>query len=441
MLNLHLSKIKNLRGWGNFPKSSCSIYEPASLNDISLSRETKIIARGFGRSYGDSSLQPKATLITKKINKIISFDKESGIIKTQAGISSKKLLETIIPDGWFLPVSPGTKFVSVGGMVASDVHGKNHHIEGSFGNHVSGIKLLLNENEVVYCSPKEKSDLFWATIGGMGLTGIILEVEFKLKKICSSSIDQQVFVTNNLKETIEIFREHQDATYSIAWIDCITEGKNFGRSILFTGEHSSKRNGKKLLFKSKTVIKWPFNLPSWFLNKFFIKIFNNFYFYKNKNFKKKEVDLDSYFFPLDKILNWNKLYGKNGFIQYQFVIPLKYSEEALNLILRKVLESRDAPFLTTLKLFGEKNDGLLSFPQKGFTLAMDFPIRKGTLNLLNELDEIVIKFNGKIYLTKDSRLNARNFHRMESSLTEFNKIREKYNCLNFESLQSSRLKI
>ena len=433
--------MKNLKGWGNFPQSNCNVSEPESINDVFVAKEDKIIARGFGRSYGDSSLQPKSTLITKNINKIITFDKEKGIIKTQAGISSKKLLEIIIPEGWFLPVSPGTKYVSIGGMVASDVHGKNHHIDGSFGNHVLNIKLLSNNGEKIYCSTKEKADLFWATIGGMGLTGIILEVEFKLKKISSLLIDQKVFSTNNLKETIEIFRKHQKSSYSIAWIDCVAKGENFGRAILFTGEHSNKKQEKELLFKPKTMMKWPFNLPSWFINKYFVKIFNIFYFYKNKNSKKELVDLDSYFFPLDKILNWNKLYGKRGFIQYQLVIPLKHSEEALDAILKRVLESGNASFLTTLKLFGEGNEGILSFPLKGFTLAMDFPIRKTTFKLLNELDEIVIKFNGKIYLTKDSRLNAKNFHRMEPSIEEFNKIRKKYNCLNFESLQSERLKI
>ncbi len=428
-----------ISGWGNYPKINCKVEIPSNENEIQFHDNEKIIPRGLGRSYGDSSLQANKTLITKNLNKIISFDEESGVICVQSGISSDELLKAIIPKGWFLPVSPGTKFVTVGGMVASDVHGKNHHLEGSFGDHLINLKIKISNSEVVYCSDDLNSDLFWATIGGMGLTGLILEIKFKLKKIQSYKINQEVITTQNLEDVMNLFEKYKNSTYTVAWIDCLAKGNSFGRSVFFKGEH--KKSKEKVKYDPKYILRIPVYFPSWILNYFSIKLFNSFYFYFNKFFNKKEVDGDSFFYPLDKISEWNKIYGKNGFVQYQFIVPKKDSLKAIKEVLKKVTYSKEASFLSVLKLFKKGNKGLLSFPDEGYTLAMDFQANEKTFRLLKELDKIIIKYSGRIYLSKDSRLSKESFSSMNYNSEELRNILDKYNIKNFHSQQSERLNI
>ena len=428
-----------ISGWGNYPKINCKVEIPSSENEIKFNENEKIISRGLGRSYGDSSLQTNKTIITKNLNQIISFDEELGVICVQSGISSDELLKILIPKGWFLPVSPGTKFVTLGGMVASDVHGKNHHLEGSFGDHLISLKIKISNSEVMYCSDDFNSDLFWATIGGMGLTGIITEIKFKLKKISSYKINQEVTVTQNLEEVMSLFEKYKNSTYTVAWIDCLSKGSSFGRSVFFKGEH--KLSQGKISYNPKYILRIPFFFPSWILNYFSIKLFNYFYFYSNKFFTKKEVDGDSFFYPLDKISHWNKIYGKNGFIQYQFLVPKKGSLEAIREVLEKVTHSKEASFLSVLKLFKKGNKGLLSFPDEGFTLAMDFQVNEKTFRLLSELDKIVMKHSGKVYLAKDSRLSKDSFSLMNYDTDGLRNILNKYNIKNFHSEQSERLNI
>lgn len=428
---------EKLSGWANYPQKICRIEIPETLENLDT-KNKRLIIRGMGRSYGDSSFLGEKTILFENLRKIISYDKKKGIIETQGGLSVSDLLKEIIPDGWFLPVSPGTKFVTIGGMVASDVHGKNHHLDGSFGNHIISLKIQTGENKIIECSNNKNSNLFWSTIGGMGLTGAIISVVFKLKSIKTYEINQKIIPANNLKEIMNLFEKFKDSTYTVAWIDCLSKGKNIGRSILIVGEHS-KRDISKKKYNPKPIFNLSFFPPSLIMNVFFMRIFNFFYFYKNKFSYKKFIDGDSYFYPLDKILNWNKFYGKKGFIQYQFVIPSENSYAALSLILEKISSSKNGSFLSVLKKFKEGNSGLLSFPIEGYTLALDFPIKKNTFNLLEELDEVVIRFKGRVYLAKDSRLSPNNFEKMYNNINEFNEIRKLYNSNNFISEQFFRL--
>jgi len=396
---------KIIANWGNYPvmetdEKSFSYAE--QLADVLLQADG-IIARGNGRCYGDASLE-KNTVSTLRFDKILSFDPVKGYFECQSGITLDKVLEVIVPKGWFLPVTPGTKFITIGGAVASDVHGKNHHVDGSFSAHVLEMDVVIASGEVITCSRDLNNDLFWATCGGMGLTGVISRVKFDLKKIETSFIKQKQLKAENLDEVLQLFDQYKHYTYSVAWIDCLKKGKDFGRSILMLGEHAEledlDENRKKapLQLPKKKQITFPFNLPSFVLNQFTVKAFN--FLYYGKNFKKEINNIVSYepfFYPLDAILHWNRGYGKKGFVQYQFVLPLQ-SRQGLIEILRKISDQGLGSFLAVLKVFGPQDD-LISFPKEGYTLALDFPVRNGLFKFLDELDKIVLKYDGRIYLS------------------------------------------
>jgi len=439
---------KKIANWGNYPvmetEEKTFIFEE-QLSEAILHSDN-IIARGNGRCYGDASLA-KHTISTLKYDKVLSFDTETGIFECQAGLTLDKILEVIVPKGWFLPVTPGTKFITVGGAIASDVHGKNHHVDGCFSHHVLDMDVVLSNGETITCSPHLNTDLFWATCGGMGLTGIITRARFDLKKIESSYIKQKQIKANNLEEVIELFEKYRHYTYSVAWIDCLQKGKHFGRSILMLGEHATladlDENKKKnpLKLPSKTQITFPFNLPSFVLNQFTIKAFN-FLFY-GKNLSREINNIISYepfFYPLDAILHWNRGYGKPGFVQYQFVLPLE-SNQGLIEILNKISDKGLGSFLAVLKIFG-KQDDLISFPKEGYTLALDFPVRKGLFEFLDELDKVVLNYGGRIYLSKDARMKSEIFWNGYSNAHKFLDIVKKYNPnFKFNSIQADRLSI
>src|SRR5215203_1387955 len=439
---------KIIANWGNYPTMETderSFSFPEQLKQT-LSQTDHFIARGNGRCYGDASLE-KFTVSTLKYDKILSFDTEKGIFECQSGLTLDKILEVIVPKGWFLPVTPGTKFITVGGAIASDVHGKNHHVDGCFSRHVIDMDLILSNGETITCSSNINSDLFWATCGGMGLTGIITRARFDLKKIETSYIKQKQIKANNLEEIIELFEKYRHYTYSVAWIDCLQKGKHFGRSILMLGEHAKLEdlddNKKKdpLKLPSKTQITFPFNLPSFVLNQYTIRAFN-FLFY-GKNLSREINNIISYepfFYPLDAILHWNRGYGKPGFVQYQFVLPLD-SKQGLIEILNKISEKGLGSFLAVLKIFG-KQDDLISFPKEGYTLALDFPVRKGLFEFLDELDKVVLNYGGRIYLSKDARMKSEIFWRSYSNANKFVEIIKKYNPLfKINSIQARRLNI
>ena len=439
---------KKIANWGNYPvmetEEKTFIFKE-QLSDA-LVHSDNIIARGNGRCYGDASLA-KHTISTLKFDKILSFDTETGIFECQSGLTLDKILEVIVPKGWFLPVTPGTKFITVGGAIASDVHGKNHHVDGCFSRHVIEMDVVLSNGESVTCSTALNADLFWATCGGMGLTGIITRARFDLKKIESCYIKQKQIKANNLEEVIELFEKYRHYTYSVAWIDCLQKGEHFGRSILMLGEHAKlddlDDNKKKYPLKlpSKIQINFPFSLPSFVLNHFTVKAFN-FIFY-GKNLKREINNIVSYepfFYPLDAILHWNRGYGKPGFVQYQFVLPLE-SKQGLVEILNKISDKGLGSFLAVLKIFG-KQDDLISFPMEGYTLALDFPVRKGLFEFLDELDKVVLNYGGRIYLSKDARMKSEIFWNGYSNAHKFLDIVRKYNPnFKFNSIQAERLSI
>ncbi|MEH0158265.1 FAD-binding oxidoreductase [Limibacter armeniacum] len=404
--------MKKIANWGNYPHRVADINTPVFEKDIHqlINNDKPVTVRGLGRCYGDASLG-EHIISMDKMDKILHFDANDGIITCQAGTSLDKILNFIVPKGWFLPVTPGTKFITVGGAIASDVHGKNHHIDGCFSQHIIEMKILLSDGQTSICSPTINSEFFRLTCGGLGLSGVILEASFSLKKIETSQIDQQVYSAPNLKKLMEYFDEYSHYTYSVAWIDCFAKGKSLGRGHLIVGEHApSSSSSDKLKQHASPKINIPFRFPGWILNKVSIWTFNNlFYFVHKFGPKKKKVDYDAFFYPLDKINNWNKMYGKTGFLQYQFVLPLNSSYEGLQQIIGKISSNSTPSFLCVLKKFGSRNENIMSFPDEGFTLALDFPIKNGVFELLDELDEIVHQMGGKVYLTKDARLSRKHF--------------------------------
>jgi FAD/FMN-containing dehydrogenase len=439
---------KTIANWGNYPvmeteEKTFSFTE--QLNET-LSHAEKIIARGNGRCYGDASLSTN-TISTLKYDKILSFDTEKGIFECQSGLMLDKVLEVIVPKGWFLPVTPGTKFITVGGAIASDVHGKNHHVDGCFSHHIVEMDVLLANGQTVTCSPTQNSDLFWATCGGMGLTGIITRAKFDLKKVESSYIKQKQIKAKNLEEIIQLFEQYKHYTYSVAWIDCLKKGKHFGRSILMLGEHAKvsdldeKKKLNPLQLPKNKQITFPFTLPSFVLNKLTVKAFN-FLFY-GKNLKREinnVVSYEPFFYPLDAILHWNRGYGKKGFVQYQFVLPLE-SKQGLIEILRRISDKGLGSFLAVLKVFG-KQDDLISFPKEGYTLALDFPVRKGLFEFLDELDEVVLRHGGRLYLSKDARMKSEIFWRSYTNASKFRELVKKFNPdFKINSVQAIRLGI
>ncbi len=437
---------KQIANWGNYPAMESDEKSFAFDDQLhQLMQETDgFIPRGNGRCYGDASLADK-TISTLKYDNILSFDVENGVFECQSGITLDQILDVIVPKGWFLPVTPGTKFITVGGAVGSDVHGKNHHVDGSFSNHIIEMDIMLASGETITCSPHSNSDLFEATCGGMGLTGMATRIKFSLKKIESSFIAQKQIKAENLEVLIQLFEEFKDYTYSVAWIDCLKKGKNFGRSILILGEHaklnelSEKQKQSPLQLPKKKQITFPFNLPSWVLNSLTVKAFN--FLYYSKNIKKElnnVVSYEPFFYPLDAILHWNRGYGKKGFVQYQFVLPLS-AKQGLIEILQRISSKGLGSFLAVLKVFG-KQESIISFPKEGYTLALDFPVRNGLFEFLDELDQVVLQYGGRLYMSKDARMKPEVMTAGYPELDKFKAIVKKYNPFGkIRSVQSDRL--
>lgn len=437
---------KRLANWGNYPAISCdesTFSQEEQVQDF-ISSHSSVIARGNGRCYGDASLG-QYSVSTLKYDKVLAFDTTSGVFECQSGITLDQILDIIVPQGWFLPVTPGTKFITVGGAVASDVHGKNHHVDGSFSGHIIEMDIITGNQDTITCSAEKEPDLFWATCGGMGLTGIITRVKFGLKKIDTAYIRQKQIKAKNLEDLIRLFEEYKDYTYSMAWIDCLQKGDSFGRGILIVGEHATpeelneQQRKAPLHLAAKRKLSMPFNLPSFTLNTLTVKAFNWLYYLKNT---KREINnvipYEPFFYPLDAILHWNRGYGKAGFVQYQFVLPLE-KKEGLVAILKKISDAGLGSFLAVLKVFG-KQDSLISFPMEGYTLALDFPVRKGLFEFLDQLDQIVLQYGGRLYLSKDARMKQEVFWQSYPNAQKFADIIRTYNGKKlFRSVQSDRL--
>ncbi len=379
---------------------------------------------GMGRSYGDSCLNGNNTLLdTRLLKRFISFDKASGIICCEAGVTLEEIIRFALPKGWFLPVTPGTKFVTLGGAIANDVHGKNHHINGSFGCHVKEFKLTRSNNQQLYCSPTENEALFSATIGGLGLTGLITEVTLQLMPVDNALLCIEEIQYDNFEAFLALNEASKDWEYTVAWVDSLASGTNLGRGIFIRARHAPAQiqNMSTRLNGQRKKLSVPFSFPNISLNKLSIGLFNQVYWRKNLKRKKRYIgDYDAFFYPLDAIHHWNRIYGNRGFLQYQFVVPFE-SEHATREILSAISKSQGGSFLTVLKVFGDiSSPGLLSFPCPGITFALDFPNRgQTTLNLLESFDRLVLKFGGKVYPAKDARMSGNAFKAFYPNYGEF----------------------
>ncbi|ANI99684.1 FAD-linked oxidase [Polynucleobacter wuianus] len=427
-----------VKGWGGYPTIDAKVLLPPQRSECwKLIEENTLIPRGQGRSYGDSA-NSSTILQTDLLNHVIQFNELTGLLTCESGITIREILKIIVPKGWFIPVTPGTSFVSIGGAIASDIHGKNHHLSGTFTKHIRSLELMVGTGEILNISELNHTELFRATCGGMGLTGLVLSATIQLMPISSSQIYQKTIKANCLEEVCELFDKNSNSTYSVAWIDCLKTGKDLGRSLLMLGEHAKQGD---LKLKASRHIKIPIQMPSSLLNPWTAKIFNTIYFNIAKNYSSNvTTPLESYFYPLDKIHNWNRLYGKHGFIQYQFVVPKAVGQKGLKHILRIVSESGKGSFLAVLKAFGPKNENYLSFPIEGYTLALDFKLEASIFPLIELLDKLVLEYGGRIYLAKDGVMNQKTFRKSYHNWEKIEEIRSKYDCIGkFRSTQSIRL--
>ncbi len=425
-------ELNNYLSWGRYPK-----YYPKNVLHMSWRNEkpnlqnldSTVLPYAFGKSYGDSCLNKDGYLVDiKRLNHFIEFDQINGTLKCEAGVTLDKILKLIIPYNYFLPVTPGTKHISIAGAIANDVHGKNHHINGTIGCYVQEFELLRSNGEVLTCNEKINSDLFKATIGGLGLTGIITTAKIKLKNIPGIFIDAEFIKFDNLDEFFAInYESEQKFEYTVAWVDASFPFGCNPRGIYIRGNHTAYKETKKLQHK-ELKIPFPFELK--LMNNFTTSLLNSIY-YNKQIFReeKKIIHYNKFFYPLDGINNWNFAYGKNGFIQYQIVIPIEDGAFVIKDIMKIIHQSNKKSFMTVLKTFGDKKSpGLMSFPRKGITLAIDFPMDgKETLEMLNRLDSIVREVGGGHYPAKDSRMNPMDFKRFYPQWEYFSKfIDEKF---------------
>jgi FAD/FMN-containing dehydrogenase len=415
-----------------------------------LQGQQSLIAHGLGRSYGDTSFNSAgATILMERLNRMLELDPETGVLRAEAGVTLSDIGQTLVPQGFFLPVTPGTRFVTLGGAVASDVHGKGHHVAGSFSNHVIDLQLLLADGSSATCSREQNADLFWATVGGQGLTGIITEVRLQLRRIESAFLQVRTERAGNLEDALRLFDEGDDGyAYSVAWLDCMANGKSLGRSVLMRGNWMQtadlprKYSDKPLQHPSVKRLAVPFNFPGMALNRLTVRSFNLAYYHRaSKQPRETCTGYLPFFFPLDAVDSWNRIYGKRGFLQWQFVIPFEDGVAGLTTILERLTRSHAPSFLAVLKKFGKADpEQMLSFPTPGYMLALDFPSTPRILNLLDDLDRLVLNHGGRFYLTKDARMKPDAFRAGYPRLDEWLEIKHRVDPQNrFSSDQARRL--
>ena len=402
-----------LSGWGRYPALDCRLERLRRGEALPglLHRGTTLIARGNGRAYGDAALNPELTVSMLAMDRMRAFDAGTGLLDCEAGVLLADILETFVRRGWFPPVVPGTRLVTVGGMIAADVHGKNHHRDGTFGGHVESLTLAGPDGATRECSRTENADLFRATLGGMGLTGVILSARFRLRPIETAFVMAETLVARDLDETMALFEASRDWPHSVAWIDCLARGAGLGRGLMTRGAFMERGalpprlESNPLCLAPAGKLRVPVDVPSTLLNRVSIGLFNELCYRLGRGRARAEarpVHFDRFFFPLDRIEAWNRLYGRPGFVQYQCVLPKGESAAGLAALLERVAASGQGSFLGVLKLFGPTGEGLMSFPMEGYTLALDFPVRSGTAALLDGLDEITHRHGGRVYLAKDA---------------------------------------
>ena len=425
-----------LTGWGRIAPSAARLAEPGSDSDVAalLARPPAdsgaVIPRGLGRSYNNAAQSAGGLVLsTARLNRILSLDEATGVAVCEAGVSLEQLMVAGLPAGWFVPVSPGTRQVTIGGAIAADVHGKNHHVAGSFAGHVRSLRLVLPGGEQRTVTPAD--ELFWMTAGGMGLTGFITQATVQLKRIETALVKVDTVRTADIDETMAVLAEHdRKYGYTVAWSDSLARGGQLGRSIITSGDFaapgdlSGKQRETPFAFDPRARLAAPGAFPPGLINRYTVRLANEAWYRKAPRLREGELQtIGQFFHPLDGIRNWNRVYGPGGFRQYQYVMP--FGAEAAVRRSFEMVSAHPAPsFVTVLKRFGEGDPGLLSFPAPGWTLALDFPARTPGLGpLLDELDQLVLRHGGRVYLAKDSRVPAPVLEEMYPRLPEFRKLR------------------
>ncbi len=433
--------MSTLAGWGRLPEPGTEVLD----EDLERLTVDAALSRGLGRSYGDSSLPASAVdrvANTRLANRILSFDPATGVMRAEAGLSLVNLVRLMLPRGWFPPVVPGTKYVTLGGMVASDVHGKNHHVEGCFGAHVRALRVRLADNSIVECSATEHADLFHGCIGGMGLLGHILEVEFVLHRIPS----QWIWMERERVHDIDAYLASLTRAASVwpmtmGWIDCVHRGASMGRGVLMAGRWATAAEAHETPPRVKPDKVVPIEFPNWAVNPLTVGLFNTAYYWSHmRRVVSKVVAPDPFFFPLDSLLEWNKGYGSRGFTQYQCVVPRAAGAPAVREFMDRLTQLGGASPLCVIKDCGPEGKGVLSFPLEGTSIAVDMPVTADTQGIVDGLNEFVISTGGRIYLTKDRFTRPEHFRAMEPRLPAFEALRDKWDpSRRLRSAQSRRL--
>ncbi len=424
---------KSISGWGKYPVADCQIRVPQRRSAVaSMLDAAGTLGRGLGRSYGDTALNQQGVVLDcTSLDQYIAFDEANALLTCEAGVSLEQILEDFGPRGFLPKITPGTKFVTVGGCIANDVHGKAHHVDGCFANSVRSMRLLLASGEVKELSREKNTELFWATCGGVGLTGIILDATIELRPVETTYFRQNAIPVRDLDHLLEQLAE-QDALvpYSVAWVDSLATGKRLGRGVLTTGDHATLSDLPKRLRKNPlrttppSPVVLPFDMPSGALNSLTVRALNAV-LEQVQAHGAEIAHYEKFYYPLDFVGEWNRGYGSAGFTQYQFVVPFDDGPRVLRTILERIAKSGQAPFLNVLKRLGAANDSHLSFPFAGYTFAIDFPVRSGLRELLADLDRLVLDAGGRLYLGKDAFVSAQTFAQMYPRLDEWKAIKAK----------------
>lgn len=435
--------------WGNHPVEEAVVARPETVRGLGDalgygrgrmadgSGGAGVVARGLGRSYGDASLNAGGLVVAMtRLDRVLGFDEERGVVRAEGGVSLGALVRSFLPRGWFLPVSPGTRFVTLGGAIAADVHGKNHHVDGSIAHFVEDVELVLASGEVVTCSRQHRPDLFSATVGGLGLTGLIRSASLRLRRVETSRVTVRYERARGLDEAFDVFGESGEGAgasrYSVAWIDCVARGSKLGRSVVMSGDHTAVdelplgERDSALSLPRESRRRVPVTFPGWALNRWSVGVFNAAYYRVNGGRGERIEPYGDFFYPLDAIEGWNRIYGKGGFQQYQVVIPFEGAREGMREILTRIARSGRASFLAVLKTMGAESGGLLSFPMPGWTLALDLPNRPGLDELLDGLDEVVLGYGGRRYMVKDASMRAAHVPKMYPKLEAFRRVRREF---------------